>query len=492
MAKEPKSSHDAVADLDVAADLAEAVAADLAEGPPEAPSDASSSLLIMSVLIGGGSLMLGLMAMACIAASWLRRCFWLGVTAKADAGALGSRHVPWASPWHAVATAEAEAENPSRVSSRVSSRDAFGLPTVLTKVCCWLVGLVAGIVLLGLSLGLLLLRVQPSSRWHNLPAPTSTTPQAQPMPPPQPMPHVPPLLFLASPPAPPPPPPVLGLPQTQAPSHWFIASHHKTGTYLMFELVAAVANLTQPPMHVFKKFGKPDSELSGGHNYHIAPPWDSTNAIVEYSLIDATAWRLLVDGGRSFKLVHLIRDPLELVISGYWYHRFTGDSQVVPCPGCDGHPSLVYGNLSVERGLEAEAHAELVSTLPEISSTLQLSYDDPRVLTMGLEEFSDDFEGAVTRLWRFWATGCDEALCRTPLAQVLAAAAPANIREDPNATASVHVNTEQRKLTARALINKSHNEVWDKVRALRHPFRYEQQCAGTWRLKGAPKAQACL
>jgi len=63
------------------ADLAPGLAADVAEGPPEAPAapeapkeEAPSSLLIMKVLVGGAALAAVTMGGA-LMIPWLRRCF---------------------------------------------------------------------------------------------------------------------------------------------------------------------------------------------------------------------------------------------------------------------------------------------------------------------------------------------------------------------------------------------------------------------------------
>lgn len=59
---------------------------------------------------------------------------------------------------------------------------------------------------------------------------------------------------------------------------------------------------------------------------------------------------MILNSGFDFRLVHVIREPVELVISAYMYHRESDDTQLVQGVG----PS-VFANMALRDGLRTEA-----------------------------------------------------------------------------------------------------------------------------------------
>ena len=113
--------------------------------------------------------------------------------------------------------------------------------------------------------------------------------------------------------------------------HWIFVSHHKTGTVLldtfMHAVVLPLLRMSIPGVQFEKKLSR---NLPGhGSSYHNPPDWKHSRVHL-YHVFDPTAWRAIASAGHRFRLVHLVRDPVELVVSGYWYHMRTDDLGGVP------------------------------------------------------------------------------------------------------------------------------------------------------------------
>merc|ERR1712224_480824 len=94
-------------------------------------------------------------------------------------------------------------------------------------------------------------------------------------------------------------------------------------------------------------------------------------------------------------MVHLIRDPLQTVISGYWYHLNHGqvDTDFMQTG------AAYFKNASLIEGLQIEAEAQLEGTLKDMSSALKASEGDPDILTMWLEDFAHNYTHAAATMW---------------------------------------------------------------------------------------------
>ncbi|KAJ1462133.1 hypothetical protein M885DRAFT_202951 [Pelagophyceae sp. CCMP2097] len=229
---------------------------------------------------------------------------------------------------------------------------------------------------------------------------------------------------------------------------WVFATHHKTGTHLFREFAAALAATLGPSVPV----------ANGYRKHRRLPPRDNSSVLF-HPCFDAEGFADLVASGRDFRVAHVVRDPVALVVSAYAYHLHSNDTQLVP----DVRPTTL-AKMSLEAGLAHEARGDLRSTLPEILSALEATRGDARVLTVGLEDFEDDFVRAATRvqahLLRPYVSGALPLDSKWRSAD----AATKNIGD--------HRTPDDVKTEAVAVIERSKDAVWDQVRAYRTTFGY--------------------
>jgi hypothetical protein len=111
-------------------------------------------------------------------------------------------------------------------------------------------------------------------------------------------------------------------------------------------------------------------------------------------------------GGRIYRGSHLIRDPRDVVVSGYHYHRRTDEAWV--------HQAKErYGGLSYQAFLQAaDEHDGLMAEIERCarSSLAEMAawnYERPEILELRYEDAVDDEVGTFSRLFRFY--GFDDA-----------------------------------------------------------------------------------
>merc|ERR1719161_1040846 len=127
------------------------------------------------------------------------------------------------------------------------------------------------------------------------------------------------------------------------------------------------------------------------HNFESGPPqsavWfscgpqfkNSTTTILRKAAHEKNA---------DMKVVHIVRDPVGLIMSGYLYHMHTDDHL----------PDQRMRQASIKEGLEIEARWAMRETLLEMLNIYESSQNDPNVLTVHLEDFikgSNDFDKTV-------------------------------------------------------------------------------------------------
>jgi hypothetical protein len=106
-------------------------------------------------------------------------------------------------------------------------------------------------------------------------------------------------------------------------------------------------------------------------------------------------------GSRSYRASHLIRDPRDVVVSGYHYHLRTDEAWV-------REPKARYGGLSYQAlllsldehdGLMAEIERGGRSSLADMGAW---SYSRPEILELRYEDAIRDEAETFTRLFRFY------------------------------------------------------------------------------------------
>lgn len=229
--------------------------------------------------------------------------------------------------------------------------------------------------------------------------------------------------------------------------------HHKTGTMLLQEIESTWEEV----------LGQVESVTSRTRHDFLY-----SNAR-RYQCLDVTAFNLLKKS--DYRLVHVIRDPLETVISGYWYHSESYDTQLVPNTG-----PQVLKHLSLADGLSHEARSEIQSTLSEMSSVVKATQNNENVLTISLEDFVDDFNGTTALMFDF-LFGKDH-IARQDMIQKASAC-----DEVGNHIQSNHINSKENYFKAVQHINQSKDPIWSEVRAFRQELGFFEVAPGHFRLR---------
>lgn len=217
-----------------------------------------------------------------------------------------------------------------------------------------------------------------------------------------------------------------------------VATHHKTGTALMHDIFSAIGtsalkskygafvDLRDMEDHpeAFSSRDKSAERLRSAGvalDYHLGKavpafgfrrrgrtdaPRDARNIGLPFALLENR-----VDGREHYRMVHVVRDPVEVLISGYLYHRrLPADERWLfdPAPG----DALGRSHAEALRSASpTEAmRAELRAADDELRM-LVLAYRhverDPNAMNVKLESFFEDFDGAVASALR--GLGFDEA-----------------------------------------------------------------------------------
>jgi len=265
-------------------------------------------------------------------------------------------------------------------------------------------------------------------------------------------------------------------------------SHHKAGTHLVDQLVRSSRLVFGEAM----RFG--DANSPGNAFRHDWSAADDIRLLRHYWRMDNVSFQLLDAGCRPFKMVHVIRDPMELIISAYWYHRKYMD---VPF----GHETnfKTLQSVSLGEGLEREALANLHGTLREMADVVKLTAVDERVITIGLEDFGDDFNLTVSCVFQYllerspWSRRWKSLVDSAQIANKELWSRPerSHLRSEIDRDSPLHpivATSKSERALAMALIDASTSPVWKEVGSLRLALGYAEQTFGTLR---RPMPEVC-
>eukprot|EP00930_Biecheleria_cincta_P051076 TRINITY_DN3623_c0_g1_i3.p1 TRINITY_DN3623_c0_g1~~TRINITY_DN3623_c0_g1_i3.p1 ORF type:complete len:270 (-),score=16.97 TRINITY_DN3623_c0_g1_i3:467-1276(-) len=181
-------------------------------------------------------------------------------------------------------------------------------------------------------------------------------------------------------------------------------AHYKTGTVLMMELNAALSTTlakrdpagNATPYYSLHEYA---TEFGVGSE----PTALSFHPACEYTYTNITS------RSHHFRFVHVIRDPIEMVISGYWYLRRQPDDRGLFHEVVTRAEREQLLRDDVITGLEIVAQGMLKTTIPDMRGFLKASNGDVRVMTIGLEDFDSDFNKRLVACIAF----CWNLLCLT-------------------------------------------------------------------------------
>lgn len=190
---------------------------------------------------------------------------------------------------------------------------------------------------------------------------------------------------------------------------WLYASHHKSGTELFRNLARYQSLLLGQPPCVNNGCAR-----NGGPCTYKYPSSLTDPAHVYFSchLFVKQLEAIQKFSGGDWRAVHVIRDPVALVVSGYIYHMRSGNRDL------DGQTAAIR-DMPMTEGLRIEAEFALTNAIPQMVNAVQWETDHSKnTLVLRLEEFtrsSQAYDATVRRLYDFLA---GDVFCPQYMAQL--------------------------------------------------------------------------
>jgi len=169
-----------------------------------------------------------------------------------------------------------------------------------------------------------------------------------------------------------------------------IGTHHKTGTVLMRHILRTICPLLNWRCSI-------DNEPMTCNSADQARAAGFQVCFLQHGI----QFKKVQSTERPFRFVHVMRDPMEVVISGYKYHLKTTERWALrPDKRYNGTSYRQYLNtLSMTDGLRAELKHSMKDALKTMPRLLNRTQDRPCTLTLRLEDFERDWRGTTARLW---------------------------------------------------------------------------------------------
>ena len=170
-----------------------------------------------------------------------------------------------------------------------------------------------------------------------------------------------------------------------------VGTHHKTGTVLL--------------KHIFLKEVCPilGWKCSFDHDpVQCASPEQARAAGLQLCFLQhGIRFKGIQQSATPYRFIHAVRDPLEVVLSGYQYHLKTTERWANrPDRRFNGTSYRQYLNtLPLADGLRAEVKHSLRDALKTMPRLLNRTAARPCTLTVRLEDFERDWAGTVAKMW---------------------------------------------------------------------------------------------
>lgn len=256
---------------------------------------------------------------------------------------------------------------------------------------------------------------------------------------------------------------------------WIFGSHHKSGTVLLRHLIQYQARALDLPLCV--DVGCFANRCTSKHHFTNGKFYD------ERIWFGCSMWGKELQGVRALakenrvnlRGVHIIRDPLALVVSGYLYHMHSLDHLY--------NDMKIMRNISIKGGLAIEADFVLRETLKEMISTYNASLDENGVpigdvLQVRLEDFmrsSDDYDATVKSMYD-WTVG--DIVDGQQMTNMMKKASRHDLHRHPfnhsttEGFKAFHVADDNMKKKAEALLNKIPEHLLKELHAARRLLGY--------------------
>lgn len=176
----------------------------------------------------------------------------------------------------------------------------------------------------------------------------------------------------------------LGLSAGGTGSRFIFTSHHKTGTMLMRSLAVAFAATFSLTTTI-----EWEDNLTRLQPYQLVGC--NIGQVVALSNLDAAQLHAILRDC-DFRAIHFVRDPVNVVISGYAYHSWSEDTWHM-----DTGPDILAG-LSEQDGLRREASAESAGTLAEMKDVERIIGGDARFLDVQLESLEATYDETMREI----------------------------------------------------------------------------------------------
>jgi hypothetical protein len=187
---------------------------------------------------------------------------------------------------------------------------------------------------------------------------------------------------------------------------WIIGTHHKTGSFLASQIWEDGHQLVQPPLKVIINSFKPIQDKKWKK---LAE--DNVDVVVTFHATGITT-ALQEVLGRPYKFVHIVRDPVEQLISAYLYEvqRITAKNQEVQgAAGIhDKYFKTVANNMDSQMEHDTTNHTALFALakfmegdVHAMATQYAQAEADHNALNIRLEDFSVDYRDTVKRMLGF-------------------------------------------------------------------------------------------
>ena len=186
--------------------------------------------------------------------------------------------------------------------------------------------------------------------------------------------------------------------------------HHKIGTTLFTRVLEILGSLYRLEMAIIWGTGP--------------PPWERQLVLSGHSQVE------LASAPRPYVGTHVIRDPRDVIVSGYRYHKWCNEPWVDRKPDPDTPGPILRPRVPAEldirteewkreylRSLRGKSYQQHLNELDDedglmfelehygrwtTEAMLAWDYDDPRVLEVRFEEIQSDFDGTFRRILRHY------------------------------------------------------------------------------------------